>query len=505
MTLLSFDLNAARLRAVRGPADEVPTIFPLEPPRNDLPLVLSLKGRFPEVGSPGVLLCQERPDLVYANFLPLLGQKATAPRQWRPRQQTLDAQQALKVVFERLRHVCPTRGPACCAVPPYLDVQQVRLVESAAEQARYPLAATTYSPLALGVAGHAETPWSGTVLLMDLDDHALWISLLREGEGQAELIDTYLYPELGLRAWRQRLLNALADCCILQSRRDPRSFPAAEQALFLQLDSVMEGCVQNRPANVVFQVNSWYQHLVLQPEDTEVFCAALLRPLLPDIQTLFDSHWPSKPPTAVLLSAQAANLPGLAVQIEELLDRWYHFHQPETAAAPVDEEDFGANLLQEEESIPYPRLVILPPEATARGVHLLTSHVQQGTLPPGHFDASLPLPTMQALDAGAPRLHFQGREYQLCDRNFTMGRRPDCDLVLDRHRFPNISPWHCEIVYDPRRYFLKDLSHEGTWLNDRPVTSLAMLRSGDRIRLGPQGPVIVYLGQSAANGMTSIA
>jgi hypothetical protein len=505
MKLYSFDLNCSRLRAVYGPAEEAPTVFPLEPLREDLPLVLCLQGRTPEVGTPGLVLCRERPDLTYRDFLPYLGHVFGAPQPWRPRT-SLDPQQALGVLFQKLRRLCTTRGEACCALPPYLDETQVHLVYQAAEQAGFRLDASAASPLAAALAARAERPWSGTALLIDLDDHALWVSVLQESEREARLLETYLYPELGLARWKMRLLNALADCCILQSRRDPRAFSTAEQSLYLQLDAIMASCVQNHSANVVFQAGQWHQHMVLPPDDTESFCEGLTRPLLADVQALFNTRWPDKTPTAILLSAQAANLPGLAVHLEDFLDSWFQLHPPEPdESPPPDLEDFGANLLSdEEENGPRPQLILLPADAAAWGTHLLGGYVQSAIVAPGHLDAALPWPTPQpSLDVGPPRLQFQGRDYLLRDRNFTLGRRHDCDLVFDRSRFPAISPWHCEIVYDPRRYFLKDLSREGTWLNDRPVTQLVMLRSGDRIRLGPEGPVVLFLGQPNANGMTA--
>jgi pSer/pThr/pTyr-binding forkhead associated (FHA) protein len=43
---------------------------------------------------------------------------------------------------------------------------------------------------------------------------------------------------------------------------------------------------------------------------------------------------------------------------------------------------------------------------------------------------------------------------------------------------------------------LRDASREGTWVNDQPVTGPVLLRPGDWIRLGPDGPVLRFLGQS---------
>jgi hypothetical protein len=43
---------------------------------------------------------------------------------------------------------------------------------------------------------------------------------------------------------------------------------------------------------------------------------------------------------------------------------------------------------------------------------------------------------------------------------------------------------------------LFDRSREGTLINDAPVEGSALLRAGDWIRLGPDGPLLRFLGQS---------
>jgi pSer/pThr/pTyr-binding forkhead associated (FHA) protein len=106
-----------------------------------------------------------------------------------------------------------------------------------------------------------------------------------------------------------------------------------------------------------------------------------------------------------------------------------------------------------------------------------------------------PLPMPQPHDAGPARLQYQGQDFVLRARSIVLGRHTDCDLVFDRARYPHVSPHHCEIVYDPSVYVLRDLSREGTWVNDRPVSDPVQLRPGDWIRLGPGGPVLRFLGQ----------
>jgi hypothetical protein len=51
-------------------------------------------------------------------------------------------------------------------------------------------------------------------------------------------------------------------------------------------------------------------------------------------------------------------------------------------------------------------------------------------------------------------------------------------------------------VQDRHGYQVRDRSRHGTLLNDRPMTAQTLLHPGDTIRLGPNGPVLRFLGQS---------
>ncbi len=51
MSLLGLDINASRLRAVNGPLGDYPQNMVVDPPRNELALVVSIQARTPAVGS----------------------------------------------------------------------------------------------------------------------------------------------------------------------------------------------------------------------------------------------------------------------------------------------------------------------------------------------------------------------------------------------------------------------------------------------------------------------
>ena len=59
-----------------------------------------------------------------------------------------------------------------------------------------------------------------------------------------------------------------------------------------------------------------------------------------------------------------------------------------------------------------------------------------------------------------------------------------------------VSPRHCEIIYDHRTHMLCNRGREGTLVNDCLATQAVPLRGGDWIRLGPDGPLLRFLGHS---------
>ena len=84
------------------------------------------------------------------------------------------------------------------------------------------------------------------MLVLDVDDHALSIAEVRAVGGHAHVLDVKHLPHLGFKVWRERLINALSDLCVLQSRRDPRASPHAEQGLYEQLDVLLDACQKGR-------------------------------------------------------------------------------------------------------------------------------------------------------------------------------------------------------------------------------------------------------------------
>jgi hypothetical protein len=483
-TLIGLDLNATRARAVSGVADSQPLALLLEEHGEELPVALSLEDRHVEVGSSGVSLCRRLPHLACLDFLGFLG----TDRQWCSGRHKLDAAGALGFVLDHLRALlCPHHGIAV-ALPAYLDKAQLDLAAVAAARAKLPLLGIMPAQLAGALMAHAEQPWVGAALVADVDDHALTWSVVQIDGPQARLIATESWPLLGMRAWRERLLDVLSDRCVRQSRRDPRDSGDAEQSLYEQIDRILDVCRQGRMAEAAVQTAQWFQNLIVQPGELAAACASLTRRTVDAMRALQTATLRPGGTGAVLLTDAVARLPGIAAAIEAVVS-------PPPVSPEDASDDFSAGLLEAME-VEHPNLYLLTADAVARATYALAGRWQRRELPPGLIDVA-PLLPPPSPNAGPPRLHFRGQEFMLATQAFTLGRHPDCDLAFDSDLYPAVSARHCEILQDRLGCVLRDRSRHGTWLNDRPVINQAPLKPGDWIRLGPNGPALRFLGQTA--------
>src|SRR5262249_61872532 len=129
--------SASRLRAALGPAQDARPVA-LEGKEDELPLALSLEGRYPEVGRAGATLSRRSPHLCCTGFLPHLGEG----REWAGPRVRLDAAKALALVFEHAFTRCGRHQAAAAAVPGYLYPEQLDLVRTIAGQSRLRLFGT---------------------------------------------------------------------------------------------------------------------------------------------------------------------------------------------------------------------------------------------------------------------------------------------------------------------------------------------------------------------------
>ncbi|WP_171471264.1 hypothetical protein [Frigoriglobus tundricola] len=82
-----------------------------------------------------------------------------------------------------------------------------------------------------------------------------------------------MWPRLNVKAWKDRLLDAISDRCVRLCRRDPRDSAEAEQALFEQLDEALDRARAGQRSSLCVRTAHWFQDVVQQPEEFEAHCA----------------------------------------------------------------------------------------------------------------------------------------------------------------------------------------------------------------------------------------
>lgn len=481
MHLIGLDLNSTRARAVHGPHHLPCAPLALEGDRLELPLAISLGERHPVLGQPGAARCRSTPHLVCQEYLPHLGED----RSWSGGRHRLDPTGAFKLLLQALSGSLGRADAVVSVVPDYLTDGQVNLLTQLAHKARWQLMGTIPVSVAAGLAVQPQLPWPGVVLVVDLDGHALTVSGVSVNPTDAYILVSRSNQRLARGIWLNKLLDGVANRCVRISRRDPRQSAEADQSLHDQLVQMLYSPEEHNLVEFALRTSQWSQHLMLRSEELASFCGPLLQQAVGLVHSVMSEVTHEGSLAGIVVTASARGLPGLVTALDRNLAQMLK---------PVkeDEVDFGESLMYSEAMTPY----VHPLEADALGqvAHQIGVAMLHGQCPQGHLVAA-PVVAGSFIDPGPARLHFRGRDHFLSSSVFTLGRAPDCSLIFESDLYPTVSARHCDIFLDRRTYMLRDRSRYGTLVNERPVRQQSTLRSGDRIRLGPMGPIVQFLGR----------
>ena len=372
---LGADLNAGRVRATHGRVARN-KLFLLDDPRVDLSLAISLDKRHPEIGQTALAVSRKLPHTMCVNYLPQLGQAF----EWKHGRHVHNADTLLTIALERLAKSTIHNSGLSLALPSYLSVAQVTRLVMLAEKLKLRIRGTASAPLALAAerASHflssprPEDSGDGsgihgalgttTVLIIDVDDHALTAGIVRITADEVRMLSSACFPRLGGKVWRERLLDTLSDRCVRLCRRDPRDNADTEQMLFDQLEETIDRARTGQRVSISVRSANWYQDLIHAPADLEAFCSPLSRQAVEEIKNLLMAAGnDNEPPETVWLTHDAGRLPGLAATL--------HQHMTERTSVRV-----------------------LHPEATAAAVANLNERWEAGALPRTHLDTVIVLP-----------------------------------------------------------------------------------------------------------------
>lgn len=366
---LGVDLNAGRARAAHGRAARNKPVL-LDEPHADLCLAVMGSRRI-EVGRASLATCRRFPHLVSTDYLPHLGKPAEKGA-------ALPPDRAVSAALDHLQMACAGFDPVGLALPAYLTIPQVNQLTALATKAGLPVRGTASVPLALAAErathflhGQGPEPAGGshpgvsleptTVIIVDADEYAVTAAVVRLAEEEVRVLNAGTFQRLGVRGWRERLLDAIADRCVRQCRRDPRDSAETEQMVFDQLESTIDQTRAGLRATVSVRSTHWYQDLMVDAANLAAFCGNLSRAVGDEVRRLADGVTDPEPPRAVWLTHDAGRLPGLAAAV--------HQSSPEGTTVRV-----------------------LHPEAAAAAVANLLDRWTAGDLPATHQDVVIPLP-----------------------------------------------------------------------------------------------------------------
>jgi hypothetical protein len=397
MTMLAFDWNATRVRAVLGAAGDYALPVALDPPNIDLPIAINLEGHAPEVGAAALRHCRNAAHLVCQDYLPHLTDTPGQGRLWQGGRHSLGARTACELVWRKLHSLSANTLGVYLSLPGYLQPGQANALRQLGERAKLPVLGSAPTLLTAALAGHVEQFWQRSVLVVDADDHALTIGWVKAMGDKAHLVESRSFPQLGGRSWKERLLNVLSDLCVRRHRRDPRDIPLAEQNLFDQLDPLTDAAFKHQAIQLAVQGQQWFKHLLVHPEETRQFCAPLANSAAKVVNQLL-LCWPaSELPRCILLTQSAGRLPGLAEAVQTLvLPNSSAETRLPTSDTNYDDDDFGDDLMFPETE-ERGGVLVLSAEAPARAAHVLAALVGKGTLATGHLETIAPLEVRPAL------------------------------------------------------------------------------------------------------------
>jgi hypothetical protein len=354
---IGLDLNPGRARAVAGPpSGAAPHAIPLDDEYADLPLIINLESRTPAVGYPGYELVRLLPHAVCRDFLPEIGRA----REWPTPRGRLNAVGAVALVAERLKRTLPTGHAVVLVVPPYLTDQQVGQITDLFVRAGILVVGSVAAPLALAATCDAGF---GTALVLDADEHALTWSVLAADGPNARLLAHHIVPGASVRAWFDRLIDAVSDRCVRLCRRDPRDSAAAEQSLFEQIDSALSPRQPHAQVTLSVRTSQWFQELTIATEEFETFAMSLARMAVEAMRQVAVEAHSAAPvmarPDLLWITADAARLPGLAAAATQ--------HVPESTVVHT-----------------------LPADALATAGYVLGGHYLRGDLARGAISGIVP-------------------------------------------------------------------------------------------------------------------
>lgn len=349
------------------------------------------------------------------------------------------------------------------AVPGSFGPGALGLLLSVARAAGLPVAGLVDAAVAAASLGHP----GERLLHLDLTRHRAVLTELVQGE-EVVRVRVAAPERLGWAAFEDAFAETVAGQFVRETRFDPLHAGATDQALHDALPGWL-GELGLRQALSIGLSAAGREHRI------ELARTALLAGAADLYRGLVDQVGLAKrvgEPATLLLSARAARLPGLADRLREI--RGLGLVELVLGAAVAGVLEHRERIRRPGDALPF--VTRLPSGLTEAERHAAAK--APAALPASASEGRRPTHVLH--DAGAYRIDQEGLFIGTAPPEGVRG------LVL-RGETAGISRHHCTVLAVDGEVVVEDRSSFGVFVNDERVSSRAILREGDRLRLGSPG------------------
>ncbi len=360
-------------------------------------------------------------------------------------------------------------------VPATLGNDALGILLGLAEDCRIPVAAIVDAAVAVSTK-----PWPGRQLVhVDANLHSVVVTPLSQGDRVAAEAPQRL-DSMGLAGVAEAIARRIAEMFVLATRFDPLHDAATEQQLYDALPAALMAIAREGKATIALADRNETVEIVVEAQAL----LGAVRGFYRAVRQLVAQTRKAQAGLVVQLSDRLAGLPGMTEELGRLDDA---------------------------------SLILLPPgQAALAALAVLDLIVRNGQgvrlhrrLPwreaPADAAVAAPIAVPEPAVVAEPRpthVVYRGIAYPVNGEGLLVGR-----ARLDRRRAivieartEGVSRAHCELAVVDGELRIRDLSSFGTFVNERRVEGVEVLKAADVIRIGSPGAELTVVRVEASDG-----
>ena len=350
-------------------------------------------------------------------------------------------------------------------VPSFYDREHLGLILGISQELGMPLKG--FVPLALAAASQIQP--DKMLLHLDIHLHRIEVVYLEQGK-QLSIRDSATTFERGLHRLQRKLVDMIAQEFVRTTRFDPFHQAASEQELYDRLPGILPHFKTD--SSLIFELTggSAPYSIRLKREGIIHEAEPVYGEVLRLIKRMRKKRGKGRPALALQMSNRLSRLPGLKDMLAAGL-KDAHIIELDRGAAALGALQIWQRLTEENNK---------------EGISFFTSRPWQHQIQTDD----------QGISANAKKpatpthLLYGAIAYPITDNPLLIGRGPGDDQQNDipiSNAIAGVSSRHCTVSFKGGEIVLKELSEEGTFVDDQRVNGTTTLKLGQVIRVGTPG------------------